>query len=89
MINFIFHIFYNDAPEPWQIGFQDSASPAITGISDLHDDIFFYLMIISIGVFYVLSVLIFLFNNSNMYTPFLFLAKSDIIFLFSIGFLIL
>jgi len=42
---------YNDAPEPFQIGFQDGASPGYTGIVALHDSIFFYLVLISVGVF--------------------------------------
>ena len=35
-----------DAAEPWQIGFQDSATPAMEGIIDLYDSINFYLIII-------------------------------------------
>jgi Cytochrome C oxidase subunit II, transmembrane domain len=41
----------NDAPEAWQIGFQDNASPGITGIVELHNDIFYFLIIISLAVF--------------------------------------
>ncbi|KAH0825649.1 hypothetical protein J3R83DRAFT_12673, partial [Lanmaoa asiatica] len=47
----IFNTLYNDAPQPWQIGFQDSASPAFTGIFELHNSIFFYLVVICVGVF--------------------------------------
>jgi len=46
---------YNDAPEPWQIGFQDGASPAFEGITELHNSIFFYLLLISVGVAWVLG----------------------------------
>jgi hypothetical protein len=42
---------YNDAPEHLQIAFQDGASPGYSGIIDLHDSIFFYLVLISVGVF--------------------------------------
>jgi cytochrome c oxidase subunit 2 len=57
---FSFSIFYNlcfldliknDSPEPWLIGFQDGASPGYTGIIELHDNIFFYLVVIAILVF--------------------------------------
>jgi cytochrome c oxidase subunit 2 len=48
---FLSTIIYNDAPEPFQIGFQDGASPGYTGIVALHDSIFFYLVLISVGVF--------------------------------------
>jgi cytochrome c oxidase subunit 2 len=33
-----------DAPTPWQIGFQDGASPGFEGIVTLHDSIMFYLI---------------------------------------------
>ena len=41
---------WNDAPEPWQLGFQDGASPSYEGIVELHDQIMFYLVIILLGV---------------------------------------
>lgn len=58
-ISFLNTIF-NDAPHPWQIGFQDSAAPGFTGIVELHNTIFFYLVVISVGVFWVLPC-----NNST------------------------
>ena len=54
-----------DAAEPWQIGFQDSASPAMTGIFDLHNDIFYYLTIILLGVSWILGLIIYYFNKHN------------------------
>jgi cytochrome c oxidase subunit 2 len=54
MLNYILQLItnpiFNDAPEPFQIGFQDGASPGLAGIVTLHDSIFFYLVLISIGV---------------------------------------
>lgn len=47
-------IVYNDAPTPWQITFQDSGSPNLTEIHELHDSIFFYLIIIAIVVLWFL-----------------------------------
>jgi len=35
-----------DAAEPWQLGFQDAATPMMQGIIDLHHDIFFFLSLI-------------------------------------------
>lgn len=50
---------FNDVPEPLQIGFQDGASPGYTGIVALHDSIFFYLVLIAVGVMWMLfSVMI-------------------------------
>ena len=46
---------YNDAPEPWQIGFQDGASPTFEGITELHNSIFFYLLLISVGVAWMIG----------------------------------
>ena len=61
----IFNTLYNDAPQPWQIGFQDSAAPGFTGIVELHNTIFFYLVVISVGVFWVLTSIIYYYNSSK------------------------
>ena len=61
----LFNIIYNDAPQPWQIGFQDSAAPGFTGIVELHNTIFFYLIVICVGVFWVLGSTIYYFNVKN------------------------
>jgi hypothetical protein len=58
----IFQTIFNDAPQPWQIGFQDSAAPGFTGIVELHNTIFFYLVVISVGVFWVLGSTIYYYN---------------------------
>nr|WUR10583.1 cytochrome c oxidase subunit II [Elmerina hispida] len=55
---------FNDAPYPWQIGFQDPASPGFIGIFDLHDSIFFYLVLILFGVMWVLGAVIFVFSST-------------------------
>ena len=39
-----------DAAEPWQLGFQDAATPMMQGIIDLHHDIFFFLILILVFV---------------------------------------
>jgi len=54
----------NDAPEPWGIGFQDAASPVFEGITELHDTIFFYLLVIGFGVTWVIASLVIGFNAS-------------------------
>ena len=73
MFNWIFNIIanpiFNDVPEPLQLGFQDGASPGYSGIVDLHDSIFFYLVLISVGVFWMLgSVLLNFSIKSNPIT---------------------
>jgi len=43
MFNFLsfFNVISNDLAQPWQLGFQDGASPGFTGIVELHNIIFF------------------------------------------------
>lgn len=48
-------VLLNDAPKPWQLNFQDGASPTQEGITELHDTIFFYLVVILLGVMWTLS----------------------------------
>nr|QIA60628.1 cytochrome c oxidase subunit 2 [Metacalypogeia alternifolia] len=50
----IFPIAFCDAAEPWQLGFQDPATPMMQGIIDLHHDIFFFLIVILIFVLWML-----------------------------------
>jgi hypothetical protein len=55
-----------DAPYPWQIGFQDGATPTFEGIVELHDTIFFYLVVISFLVFWMLSVIMIKFSSNKV-----------------------
>jgi hypothetical protein len=50
-LGFSNNILQLDAPTPWQIGFQDGASPGFEGIVTLHDSIMFYLIWILVSVF--------------------------------------
>ena len=43
-----------DAPLPWQIGFQDPATPIAQGIQDLHHDICFFMVVILTFVIWML-----------------------------------
>jgi len=61
----IFNAIFNDAPQPWQLGFQDSAAPGFTGIVELHNTIFFYLIVICIAVFWVLFSMIIYYNHKK------------------------
>ena len=54
----------NDAPYPWQLALQDPDSPGFTGIFDLHDNIFFFLVVILFGVIWMLSSLFSQFKES-------------------------
>jgi heme/copper-type cytochrome/quinol oxidase subunit 2 len=54
----------NDAPEHYQISFQDPATPMMSGIIDLHHDIMFYLIIVVIFVLWMLLRIVFFFKYS-------------------------
>nr|WBU10827.1 cytochrome c oxidase subunit 2 [Malassezia nana] len=47
-------IIQNDSPERWQIGLQDPASPVQEGITELADDVVFFMTIIVVGVAWAL-----------------------------------
>jgi cytochrome c oxidase subunit 2 len=56
---------YCDTPRPWGIYFQDSATPQMEGLVELHDNILFYLVIILFGVGWVLVSIIRNYVNSE------------------------
>ena len=60
-----FNTIFNDAPQPWQLGFQDSAAPGFSGIVELHNTIFFYLVLISVGVFWVLGSIVYYYSSKR------------------------
>lgn len=61
----IFNTILNDAAEPWQLGFQDSASPSFSGLVALHDKIGFFLIVISISVFWFLFSINYYYNSNK------------------------
>lgn len=61
----IFDLIFNDAPYPWAIGFQDGAAPGFEGIIELHNSIFFFLVLISISVFWMMFAIIKNFSSSK------------------------
>jgi len=52
-----------DAPRPWGLYFQDSATPQMEGLVELHDSIMFYLVIILFGVGWIMASIIWNYNN--------------------------
>jgi ubiquinol-cytochrome c reductase cytochrome b subunit len=47
-----------DTPRPWGLYFQDSATPQMEGLVELHDNILFYLVIILFGVGWILASIV-------------------------------
>lgn len=50
----IFLINFNDVSNEWQINFQDSATMYMSRLTDLHHDVLFYLIVITITVLWLL-----------------------------------
>lgn len=58
-----------DAALPWQIDFQDPATPIASAIIDLHHKIFFFLIIVAIFVGWALFRILFHFSESKNKIP--------------------
>jgi heme/copper-type cytochrome/quinol oxidase subunit 2 len=54
MFNLLNGQFNCDTPTPWGLYFQDSATPQMEGLVELHDNIMFYLVIILFGVGWIM-----------------------------------
>jgi len=55
----------NDAPENWQLGFQDAATPVMEGIISFHDEVMFFLVAIGIMVAYIMTRVILVYHETN------------------------
>lgn len=60
-----FPTLHCDAPRPWGIYFQDSATPQMEGLVELHDNILFYLVIILFGVGWLLVSIVKTYSNTE------------------------
>jgi hypothetical protein len=58
-----------DAPERWQLGFQDPATATMQGIVDLHNDITFFMVIISALVIYLGNKIVYKFHYTRQPMP--------------------
>ena len=59
-----FNVAYCDAPRPWGLYFQDSASPQMEALVELHNNIMFYLLIILFSVGWILGVIVLRYGKS-------------------------
>ena len=62
MLYFLRKIAFSDVSEPWQLGFQDPATPVMEGIITFHNDLMFYLVAI---VVFTVSILVFCIYQFN------------------------
>ena len=75
----IFNNILNDAAQPWQLGFQDSAAPGFTGLVTLHNTIGFYLVLISFAVFWVLFSIIYYYKDNKNPIAYKYLTHGSIV----------
>ena len=72
--NYIESLFVScDAPRPWGLYFQDSATPQMEALVELHDNIMFYLVIILFGVAWIMVSIIrnYVYNKSPISNKYL------------------
>jgi len=62
---FTFETAYTDAPVQNQIAFQDPATPVMEAIIDLHNDVFFFLIVILTSVSWVMLRTLWKFNEKR------------------------
>src|SRR6266446_5449454 len=81
MINYLTYLttIFNDAAQPWQLGFQDSAAPGFTGIVTLHNTIGFYLIVISFAVFWVMMSIIYYYSSSKNLIAYKYLTHGTVL----------
>jgi len=68
LVNNFFNTFC-DAAEPWQLGLQDPATPAMEGILFFHDYLMLFLIIIGLFVCWMLYQVIVFFNEKSNTIP--------------------
>lgn len=74
-----FNSIFNDAAQPWQLGFQDSAAPGYTGLVTLHNTIGFYLIVISFAVFWVIFSMSYYYNSNKNPIAYKYLTHGTVI----------
>jgi len=65
LLSFYPSVIYCDAPRAWGLYFQDSASPQMEALVELHDDIMFYLVAILFGVGWIQAAIIRNYDSSK------------------------
>nr|UFP91282.1 cytochrome c oxidase subunit 2 [Phaeoplaca camptidia] len=70
---------YCDAPRPWGIYFQDSATPQMEGLVELHDNILFYLVIILFSVGWILWSIVRSFLNNKLPVSYKYVSHGTLI----------
>jgi cytochrome c oxidase subunit 1 len=69
IVNTRYSIIY-DAPRPWQIFFQDPATPYMQRLIDLHQNIMFFLVVVVFVVFWMIVVILKNYTSYSKYVGF-------------------
>jgi len=59
-------LFFLDSSTPWQLYFQDAATPVMEGIINLHHDLMFFITFIMFFVFVVLARTLLYFHKDSI-----------------------
>jgi cytochrome c oxidase subunit 2 len=62
--SYFISVSLNDAPEPWQMGFQEAATPTMEGITNLHNDIMAIIIFVAVFVMWMMGRTLYLFDSS-------------------------
>ena len=54
----------NDAAEPWELGFQDPATPIMEGIIEFHNNLMFFITLIAVFTSWVLGRCLYFYNST-------------------------
>ena len=65
-MKYLFNFAYIDAATPWQMGFQDPATPIIIGIIHFHNHLIFFLVVIGTFVIWLLYKALVLFKEDPL-----------------------
>jgi len=67
--SYFISVSLNDAPEPWQMGFQEAATPSMEGITNLHNDIMAIIIFVAVFVMWMMGRTLYLFDSSMNKIP--------------------
>jgi len=69
LLSFLLPVSFCDAPEAWQLYFQEAATPAMEGIINLHNDIMAIIIFIAVFVMWMMGRTMWLFSADKNPNP--------------------
>jgi heme/copper-type cytochrome/quinol oxidase subunit 2 len=66
----IVELVLQDMPETWQMTFQDPATNVMEGISDLHHDVTFFIVLISAFAFWMIFITVYTYRFNSYLQPY-------------------